>query len=115
MGNFAVQKQAHASATDQHDSCCQRLAGALALKRIEAYHTLNLEGAAATTAPAHSNSKRAPFGTALRTCSIPNCISLEYTKGAHPDSMQSKSGDVGDLQRLGSEHDSSKHHSPQDL
>ena len=30
--------------------------------------TLNLEGAAATTAPAHSSSRRAPFGTALKTC-----------------------------------------------
>lgn len=31
-------------------------------------HTLNLEGAAATTAPAHSSSRRAPLGTALKTC-----------------------------------------------
>ncbi len=35
---------------------------------VDSRHTLNLEGAAATTAPAHSSSRRAPLGTALKTC-----------------------------------------------
>ena len=35
---------------------------------VDSKFTLNLEGAAATTAPAHSSSRRAPLGTALKTC-----------------------------------------------
>ena len=113
MAAYHFQSMAYVTCTVAILICRTPNAGAAHLPRAEhtghaAWATLNLEGAAATTAPAHSSSSLAPLGTALSTCIAWDkwsglLLRLQRTLGflcAHPKSVCTHSSSTAGPEHL---------------